>query len=305
LTEVRVEKSEVMIVRHFDISTPKNQPPQGDGWEQAWYGYYRTTKCWKRLRVEVEENIKAVRDKGELDELHFEQDCFLSVLADINKKHVNMLELGAGWGEWCLALAGVIDYRIIPIKPVSYRCLAVEGDPTHLKWLKEHFESQNINGIIVHGAVSDKNGTCRFSIHHAPDACYGQAMVPQSKPSIRGAVRSLYNFMSGEKTIEIPAYTVDELIKMHGFEHVDIIDMDVQGAEYQVLLGATQSINHCKIDYLIIGTHSRELNDQLREFLSPKFNLIIDIYPNSVGIVDGFPPIRCQDGMQIYKRKNI
>jgi FkbM family methyltransferase len=294
-----------MIVRHFDISTPENQPPQDEGWEQAWYGYYRMTKCWKRLKIQVEEQVKAVRAKGELDELHFEQDCFLSVLADIKKKHVNMLELGAGWGEWCLALAGTLDYKIIPVIPDSYRCLAVEGDPTHYQWLKEHFERQNINGVIVHGAVSDRNGSCRFGINNAPDACYGQAIVPPHKPGLRGFISGLYNFVSRKKTIEIPTYTVDHLVKTYGFEHVDIIDIDVQGAEYQVLLGAAQSIDNCLIDYLLIGTHSSKLNEELGKLLAPKFDLIIDIFPNSVGTVEGFPPIRCQDGMQLYKRKNI
>ena len=100
-------------------------------------------------------------------------------------------------------------------------------------------------------------------------------------------------------------YTIDRLIQAYGFEHVDIIDIDVQGAEYKVVLGATESIKNDLIDYFLIGTHYGELNDSLRRLLSPKFDLIIDIYPNSVGIVDGFPPIRCQDGIQLYKRKNM
>jgi FkbM family methyltransferase len=250
----------------------------------------------------VAKRRQTTQAKGEVHERDFEKDCFLSVLADIQREHVNMFELGAGWGEWCLALAGVIDYKIIPIVPVSYRCLAVEGEPTHYRWIKEHFESQNINGIAVHGAVSNKNGTCRFGVH-APDSSYGQA-ISFHKLTVRKTIWDLYNFIL-RKTIEVPMYTIDHLIQAYVFDHVDIIDMDVQGAEYEVLLGAAESINDDLIDYLLIGTHDRKINVELRRLLSPKFDSIIDIYPKSVGIVDGFAPIRCQDGIQLYKRKNM
>jgi FkbM family methyltransferase len=293
-----------MIVRHFDVSIPKTEPPQNEGWEQAWYGYHRMTKCWsEQMKVKHRGRIKPIMVKGELDESSFERDCLLSVLADIKREHVNMFELGAGWGEWCLALAGVIDNKIIPVVPTSYRCLAVEGEPTHYQWLKEHFEGQNINGIPVHGAVSKKNGTCRFSLLAAPDASYGQA-ISFHRLTLRGTIRDIYCFIL-RKRIEVQMYTIDHLVQAYRFDHVDIIDIDVQGAEYEVMLGAADSIKNDLIDYLIIGTHYRELNDSLRKLLSPKFDLAVDIYPNSVATLDGFPPIRCQDGIQLYRRKNI
>ncbi len=115
-----------MIVRHFDTDTPKTNPPNKDGWEQAWYGYHRMTRCWSNeMRQQFKEQSELTISKGEIIESQFERECFLSILADIKKQHVNMFELGAGWGEWCLALAGVIDHKIISIQPVSYRCLAV------------------------------------------------------------------------------------------------------------------------------------------------------------------------------------
>lgn len=263
------------------------------------------TRIWSLQRkLEIEERRQATQAEGEIYERDFERDCFLSVLADIRNKHVNLFELGAGWGEWCLALAGVIDFKVIPVVPTSYHCLAVEGEPTHYQWLKEHLESQNINGVAVHGAVSDKNGTCRFSVDTAPDDCYGQAIISHSDLTVRNTIWYLYHYFF-RRTAKIPMYTVDRIIQTYGFEHVDIIDMDVQGAEYKVVSGAAESIKNDLIDYFLIGTHDRKFNDALRLLLSPKFNLIIDIYPNSVGIVDGFAPIRCQDGIQLYKRKNM
>ena len=69
-------------------------------WVEGWHRYYRM----KRMS-EFEERANINSRKQEID-------IFLSVLRTINKKEVSLLELGAGWGEWCLALAGVVNFGI-------------------------------------------------------------------------------------------------------------------------------------------------------------------------------------------------
>lgn len=294
-----------MIVKHFDIKTPQTQPPQDEGWGQTWAGYYAMTKCMSQERREqLEERDRAIRAAGEMTETDFGRDCLLSVLADIKREQVNMFELGAGWGRRCLDVAGIIDYSLIPLTPKGYRCLAVEGEPTHSQWAREHFEIQNINGTVMPGAISNKNGACWFNAGPSPDSCYGQAMESLVSQRKIPSIKSIYNILT-KRTIKIPVYTVDHLIQTYGFDHVDIIDINVQGAEYKAMLGATKSIKDDLIDYLLIETHHRDLNNALRQLLCHKFNLIIDIYPNSMGKLDGFAPVKCHDGVQIYKRKNM
>ncbi|MBA7606401.1 hypothetical protein ES703_13549 [subsurface metagenome] len=277
-----------MIIRHFDIQTPEAKPPQGKGWEQLWSRYYWMTKCISRQRrTEWAERDRNTRAEGKMTETEFQQDCLLSILADIKSNQVNILELGAGWGRICLALAGVIDYKIIPLIPISYRCLAVEGEPTHYQWAKEHFEIHNVRGIAVNGAVSSKSGTCRFSADASPDSQYGQSMIPLFNRYRIPSPGGLYYILT-KKTVKIPMYSLDHLVQTYGFDHVDILQMDVQGAEYKVMLGASESIKKDLIDYFFIGTHHRELNDAIRQSLSPKFDLIIDLYPDSVGTALAF-----------------
>ena len=284
------------------------------------------TKCVsQQAQARWEKPLRAIQAKGQMHEGVFQLDCLLSVLADIKREHVNMFELGAGYGRMCLHLAGAIDYKVIPIAPKSYRCLAVEGDLTHYQWIKEHFEIQNINGIAVHGAVSDRNGETRFIVPPDPASSYGPAIDPAnyrehlnietlrrlissrkipSMAALLGLIRT-YRRNFKRKTTKTPMYTVDHLIHTYGFDHVDIVQMDVQSAEYMVMLGATKSIRNDLIDYVLIDTHKSELNDALRRLLSPKFDLIVDMYPRSVGTVAGFPPIGFHEGIQLYKRKNI
>ncbi len=294
-----------MIIQHFDVNTPKVKAPRENDWEQLWSGYYWMTKCIsQQKRTEWAERDNVTRLSGKMTEPDFQRDCLLSVLADIKREHVNICELGAGWGRISLGLAGVIDYKVLPITPTSYRFLAVEAEPTHFKWVKEHFEAQNINAEVIFGAVSNKNGFSHFRIHPEPDSQYGQELNPvvgrQKIPSI-GYIR---NILSG-KTVKVPTFTVDRLTTILGFDHIDLLQMDVQGAEYKVIQGSSESIKKDMIDYILISVHVREYNEKIKTLLTPKFDLIIDIARNSVGNVDGFPPIQFGDGMQLYKRKNL
>jgi len=295
-----------MIIRHFDVTAPKLNPPQDEELEQIFCGHYMMRKCMSQKKRERDiQHDSAIRREGKVPETEFKRDCFLSILTDIKRNHVNMFELGAGWGRCCLELAGAIDYRVIPLIPRSYRCLAVEADSNHYQWAKEHFETQNINGIVVDGAVSNKNGVCQFIIDPDPASCYGQAVCLMIGSRKLPIIKNLYYNFIAKKTRTVSMYTVDHLIRAYGFDHIDILHMDVQGAEYKVMLGAAESIKNDLIDYLFIGTHSSKLNDMLKKLLCLKFNLIVDIYPRSISIVEGFPLIESHDGCQIYKRKNI
>lgn len=289
-----------MEIRHFDIATPETKPPQREGWEREWHGYHRLKGCWTET---IDESVlRAVGRNGEIGEREFEIDCFLSILSDIKRDRVVMFELGAGWGEWCLALAGVIDYRIVPVNPSSYFSLAVEAEPTHYKWAVEHFRMQKISGEVVYGAMFSKNGWCRFNTSTPPDIHYGQS-ISFMRIRSRSAVVGFLNLLKG-KAVKVPMFTIDRLVETYGLGHVDIVQMDVQFAECEVVKGAERCIEDGVIDYFLIGTHKREYNGILQGLLSPKYDLIVDLLPFSVNRADGFPPIRCNDGIQLYKRRS-
>jgi len=273
-------------IKHFDVQTPDVKPPDGREWKQQWHGYYRLAMCWDDGLVNLSEH-------------GFEVDCFLSILSDIQKKHVTMLELGAGWGEWCMALAGVIGYKLIPIVPESYRCFAVEAEPTHHQWLMEHFKVQHIKGEAIFGAVSDKIGTCRFNTLVEPSKNYGQSMS-FTGGHIKQTVYGLLNLVCG-KAIEVPTYTLDSMTRLFG--HIDIVHMDVQGAELRVIEGVSGTINEGLVDYFIIGTHRKEYNSGLRRVLEPMYECIIDLLPHSTNVVNS-QTVECLDGMQVFKRRN-
>jgi FkbM family methyltransferase len=223
-----------------------------------------------------------------------EVDCFLSVLTDIRSPEVTLMELGAGYGEWCLALTGVIKNHLIPTTIKTIQCYAIEAEPTHKNWCKTHFDVYNIPGKVVWGAVSDYNGDCRFSILPRPADNYGQSITVGN-----GLLRTISN-VARHKAVLVPCFTLDKIISTCSVGHVDVIHMDVQGAECRVINGAMKTIEAGKIDYWIIGTHGRSYSNTLPTLLKPYYENILSLHPNSIN-----SRVICQDGIQVYKRREM
>ena len=294
-----------MIIRHFEIQAPEMKPPAEDGWEQLSLGYYWMTKCMSAERRAYDEKLNANRQEaGYITTGAFQQDCLLSILTDMQRDEVNFIELGAGWGRVCLNLAGTIDFKLVPCNPKRYRFLAVEAEPTHFEWLQEHFKAQNINGTPVFGAVSSKNGNCRFQANSDPDFHYGQGIAPMITKRGIPNIHNIRNFFA-RKTIKVPMHTLDYLIQKHDIDHVDIVQMDVQGAEHDVIIGAEKSIKENKIDYFLINVHNNDIGNAISELMSDKYETVINLERVKLGRVAGFPPIDCHDGIQLYKRKIV
>ena len=100
-----------MKLRKYDIKQPNTEPPQPQGWERLWNGYYQMRKvCSEKKRQKGAETHPTVDLPADvLEEGPFERQLFVNIIANINKEHINMFELGAGRGDWCMSLAGVVD----------------------------------------------------------------------------------------------------------------------------------------------------------------------------------------------------
>jgi len=266
-----------MNLKRFDYKTPQTPPPESEGWVQVWHGYYR--------KAESESSKKRAcrRLPNTLNEVDLERQLFLNIIHNLKKDHITMFELGAGWGEWSMALAGIIDFKMIPCQAKSYRCLAVEAEPTHCRWTKEHFEKQNIKGITVFGAAYSEDGSCRFTASDEPIASYGQHVSPDGN-------------------ITVPCFTVDTLMKNYGFETLDILHMDIQGGELEAIWGAKEAIMRNDIRYILIGTHAHDYNKYIKKILETyHYNVIVDIDPATPPYDGFFAPAAFARNFRTYR----
>ncbi len=286
-----------MQVKHHAIILGTNSP--SGQWYQCWHGLSRLRECelgnvWHKFMKEQDEAHKL----GYLGEAELEVDIFLSIIGNIKSPNAMFIELGAGYGEWCLAFNGVIRNRLVDTLVESVRCYAIEAEPQHIAWAEKHFRHWCIKGEIVPFVISDRNGHCKFAIAENPGTTYGQGVTYSDD-----LIRTAYNILR-RKSILVTSITLDSLVKTYHINHIDLIDMDVQGNEVRVANGAMESIKEGLIDYWKIGTHRRKHNDKRGEMLSPHYDLVVDVYPNSVGGVDGLLA-KVDDGIQVYQRKGL
>jgi FkbM family methyltransferase len=84
-----------------------------------------------------------------------------------------------------------------------------------------------------------------------------------------------------DKTVVIPTITLDQLVRRIG-RPIDLLQMDVQGLEFEVLKGATESMKTGAVKTFLIGTHGRArgltLHEDCRELLSANgYRMEIDL----------------------------
>jgi hypothetical protein len=101
-----------------------------------------------------------------------------------------MVELGAGYGRWAVRAAAALRQ----LRPIPFHLIAVEGEPRHYRWLRQHLSDNRIASdacTLIEGVVSDHRTKCFFMWEARP----ASAMNPRrgtDKQSLK-AMRRLTN----------------------------------------------------------------------------------------------------------------
>jgi hypothetical protein len=64
----------------------------------------------------------------------------------------------------------------------------------------------------------------------------------------------------GKSMSGVSVYCVDSILRNNQLDHLSILHADTQGAELDVLLGASASLKNQRIDWIFLSTHSNELH---------------------------------------------
>lgn len=86
----------------------------------------------------------------------------------------------------------------------------------------------------------------------------------------------------------VPIYSVDHLMRKHNIQFLDVLHSDIQGYEYNMLLGAEETLRLNKIGYIFISTHSNELHEKCKGVLNEnQFDIIASADLNETASWDG------------------
>jgi FkbM family methyltransferase len=161
-----------------------------------------------------------------------------------------VIDLGAHIGKYAVRCAKIVGNK--------GRVIAVEAEPQSYDIMCKNLELNNLQEIVIplNVAISNKNGKIPFFVSDG-----------------RSNVSSAYTKWS--KQIEVDAITIDELIKRCKLERVDWIQMDMEGAEYDAIIGATESIKKGIISNFIIETHLAQNFELISSILREKYKIEI------------------------------
>lgn len=175
-----------------------------------------------------------------------------------------MIELGAGWGPWCVIGAMAAKQKGVP----HVRVIGIEADAGHVDFMRRNFTANGLapsEAEVLHGAIGLENGTAYFPQARSADQVYGGAAAFSDDDKESGPFAA---FMRGNsdlvETVEVPCFALSD--QLNKFDVVDLVHCDIQGAEFDLIPQSVGPLT-AKVKRLIVGTHSFEIDRKLSEVM--------------------------------------
>jgi FkbM family methyltransferase len=196
-----------------------------------------------------------------------------AIAALINKPNPTILEIGCNDGRDTLAFL-----RAMP----QAQMYCFEPDPRAIARFKRQLGSSLKSVRLFELAICNQTGPIDFHMSDGGDLPGGW----DQSGSIRRAKNHLeeHPWVKFERTITVDACRLDDWCIQHGVIEIDFIWMDVQGAEGDVIAGASRTLRKTRFLYTEYSNDELYENQiSLKELRSrlPRFE-VITRYPNDV-----------------------
>ena len=131
---------------------------------------------------------------------------------------------------------------------------AFEPDPANGRRLRRNCELNSLHQVICHAtAISDRNGIVSFSAS--------------------GTTTSHITEESEAGSISVPTETLDEAMSRFANQPLHLVKLDVEGAEFKVLQGATRILREIRPAWLIEIHSAQALKDCVRLLLAARYHV--------------------------------
>ena len=144
---------------------------------------------------------------------------------------------------------------------------AFEPGPEAFRRLSALTEAAELKNVVLNRmAVSDHDGEARLNVYDREHMSWNTL-----------ADRPLHEYGSGAKPVGVevvPCVTIDQYCERHQIHQIDLLKLDVEGAELQCLLGASRllkqkAIKCCLFEYgattFDMGNRPKQIADLMRE----------------------------------------
>jgi FkbM family methyltransferase len=163
-------------------------------------------------------------------------------------------------------------YTIISSKRVGAngKVVAIEAHPSNFEMLNSNIKLNQLTNVIpLNYAAYSKETKIKL---YLPDEESGYTM---HHSIMSNYVFTKYKDKTEDKFVEVSANTLDYLLQLNEITDVNWVKIDVEGAEFEVLKGASNVLSKSKDIALLIEVHGKDTYEPIIESLR-SYNFKID-----------------------------
>ena len=175
---------------------------------------------------------------------------------DLARDTFTVIELGCGWGCW-MNSTGLAAKR----QGLNVHLIGIEADQGHLAFARETCETNGFAGsavTLIHGVAASQSGTALFPRQDVPGTEWGL------QPMFNAGTAERLKAVKSGKYDELPMVSLAEIVAPHS--RIDLLHIDIQGGEADLVSTCLPTIAE-NVAYMVIGTHSRQIEGRLFETL--------------------------------------
>ena len=167
-----------------------------------------------------------------------------ALLQQILRPGMTFVDVGANWGYFTLCAAHLVGR--------TGRVVSIEVDPRACRTLKANIERNTLGSVtVLEVAASDAPGVLRLHEYE------GRANDSGNFGLIGGeAIRNPH------RQFDVAASPIDDILDRAGIEQVDLLKMDIEGAEGRALTGLRRALADRRIKFLVLEVHPEYLRGQ-------------------------------------------
>ncbi|HLX77500.1 MAG TPA: hypothetical protein VKR27_01330, partial [Acidimicrobiales bacterium] len=208
---------------------------------------------------------------------------------DLARRSFTMAELGCGWGCW-MNNAGVAARNA----GLSVHLIGVEADEGHLAFAREACQANDFaeGEFTLHrGIAGASSGFALFPRQETAGEQWGLEPIFDVAPADRDKLLATGAYE------ELRVFGLGELIGDQ--TSLDLLHVDIQGGEAD-LIEASRRVLDERVAYLLVGTHSRQIEGRLFECLS-RAGWRLEIERPAIITLTESGPVTSVDGVQGWR----
>jgi len=190
---------------------------------------------------------------------------------------MTVLDIGANWGVYSVAARRLMG--------VSGMLISFEPNLDEFNKLKDNiklnkFNDQNVT--LINSAVGDIKGEAKFYIPPSFKGAYGSMGRPKIEEDC--------------KEVNVPVVTIDETLSDLDIRQVDVIKVDVEGAEIKVLQGMRRTLVERSPTVLMEVSDKRtnvfgyKANELCKFLMDIGYNLYLPVIKNKTISLESYKP---------------